>query len=88
MYTIAHASPPAADGLWAAFAALRLLEEAEDRLASAEGVGAGLVADSAWRSDGAGARALRGALAELHRGLMGEVVAVQEQQGIVRAGIR
>ena len=88
MYTIAHASAPGADGLWAAFAALRLLQDAEDMLADAAGVGATLVADSTWHSKGTSARALRAALSELHQGVVAEVTAVRAQQGIVRAGVR
>ncbi|MGF2949595.1 hypothetical protein [Microbacterium alcoholitolerans] len=88
MYSIAPDEALAAGGLWAAFAALRLLQDAEDQLTLAETVASGMVADSTWHSEGVSARALRDALAQLHRGLTAEVVAVQEQQGVVRAAVR
>lgn len=88
MYSIAPAEAPASTEIWAAFAALRLLHDAEDRLTAAEAVVTGIVADAAWRNEGMAARSLREVVGLLHDAIRAEIVSVQEQQGIARAAVR
>ncbi|MEJ1089200.1 hypothetical protein WDU99_12835 [Microbacterium sp. Mu-80] len=88
MYSIAPAEAPTSTEIWAAFAALRLLHDAEDRLAAAEAVVTGMVADAAWHNEGLAARSLRDALGRLHDAIRAEIVSVQEQQGVARAAVR
>lgn len=63
MYSILSAEAPASEDLWAVFAALRLLDEGADAIASARTEVARLADDAHWETKGV--RRLRRALMEL-----------------------
>jgi|GEM_PF-3183518 len=87
MYTITAAEAPASDQIWRAFLAVRQLDAAADALSGAGSLTAALSAESRWRNEGLGPRALRDALDELHGAITRELSEVRRAQTEVERGI-
>lgn len=87
MYSILSAEAPASAGIWWAFTALHLLDEAAGVLADAEVESAALAEESTWRNDGLSPRKLRATLDELHMTIMHELAAVRHARARVERAI-
>lgn len=87
MYAITAAEPPASDQIWRALLAVRRLDAAAEALSGARGLTAELSAQSRWRNDGLGPRALRDALDELNSAISGVLSEVRRARAEVERGI-
>ncbi|HTN56027.1 MAG TPA: hypothetical protein VLZ82_07565 [Microbacterium sp.] len=87
MYTITAAEPPASDQIWRAILAVRRLEAAAEAVSGAGALTAELSAQSRWRNDGLGPRALRDALDELNSAILRELSHVRRARAEVEQGI-
>lgn len=79
---------PAADELWAAFGALRMLQDAEAQLYDLSAETSRLVDDVAWRNTATSVVSLQKLLGALAQQIGREVVSIREQQGHLRAGMQ